>query len=115
RADLWTRHRTGAAGHRFTYDRIPPTLRPSGAPPSIVAIESLTDPAHVFVQRLLMYKVANVLALPAGAAVFWAGHADGRSFAPTEIDAFGALASRLAAAHAAAEPRSLSLARLAPL
>src|SRR5262245_16726184 len=72
RADLWTRHRTGAAGHRFTYDRIPPTLRPSGAPPSIVAIESLTDPAHVFVQRLLMYNVANVLALPAGAAVFWA-------------------------------------------
>src|SRR5581483_9435368 len=115
RATLLTRHRTGASGHRFTYDRIPPTMRPTGAPPSVVQIESLTDPTQVFVQRLAMYKVANILALPAGAGVFWAGTASGRSFAQGEIDAFVALASRLATALAAAEPRSVSMTRLSRL
>src|SRR5215471_17308874 len=87
RAELYTRHRSGAAAHRFTLDRLPPILRPLGGSTTIVKVAALVDPQEIFVQRLRLYDVAVVLgvSLPGKAGVFWIGKAAGGSFMPDEV------------------------------
>jgi two-component system response regulator AtoC len=115
--DLCTRHRTGAAAHRMRLEWVPPLLRPRElTETSSASVASLVDPQHIFVQRLNLYRIETVLAIPlrADEGVFWAGKA-GRPFTAAGTGAFEAFAARLADAYALPEAREARLARLARL
>jgi len=117
RAELYTRHRSGAAAHRFTLDRLPPILRPLGGSTTIVKVAALVDPQEIFVQRLRLYDVAVVLGvpLPGKAGVFWTGKAAGGSFMPDEVRQFEALVGEASSASHVSETRDQRLTRLARL
>src|SRR5215217_7023594 len=61
-ADLYTRHRSGATGHRLPLDRVPALLRPfSGSRTVVASVSTLVDPYEVFAQRLRQYRIETLL------------------------------------------------------
>jgi two-component system response regulator AtoC len=118
KADLSTRHRSGAAAHRFTLDRLPPLLRPLGGSTTIVPVASLVDPQEVFVQRLQLYRITVVLGvpLPENGGVFWAGKGGAdAAFSVDEVRGFEALARRIAETDRVSESREQRLSELTRL
>jgi transcriptional regulator with GAF, ATPase, and Fis domain len=115
RAQLVTRHRAGVAAHLLPLERLPKFLTPPGdAAPFLTPMPGTLDPSHPVVVRLLRYEIDCLLVIPMPDRVglLWTGKR-GPMFGGAELEAFQALAARIAAAVLEPEPSHVRLARLA--
>jgi transcriptional regulator with GAF, ATPase, and Fis domain len=115
RAELVTRHRSGANAHIVHCERLIAPFVPSvDTPVQIAPLAGHANAAHPVFERLMRYRIecALVVPLPDGLGVLWAGKKGADGFADAQVERFQMLVSGLADALRAPEPQAERIARL---